>query len=209
MVNGKVLMAVGAVVLSGVGQMRAAEMRLAGPFGDRLERMVRNHVEATDAKLLADVFTGRTRETWWQTEFWGKYMHSAAPFWRYTGDATLKARMDESMRQIVAHQLPDGYIGNYRADARSGKGWDVWGNKYTMLGLLHYYDVTGDRTALDAAAKLCDYASAGDTWQEDSAYRVWLPTVLPLPERSSAYRAGTPIVSASYLDGRTTAANHR
>ena len=39
--------------------------------------------------------------------------------------------------------------------------------------------------------KFCDYASAGDTWQEDSAYRVWLPTVLPLPERGEKNKEAT------------------
>ena len=146
-----------------VGAALAADIcdvRLKGYVADRLESCVDNHVLKTDATYLSRIFCYQEDVGNWQTEFWGKYMHSAAPFWRYTGDATLKARMDESMRQIVAHQLPDGYIGNYKEGARSDKGWDVWGNKYTMLGLLHYYDVTGDRTALDAAAKLCDYLIA-------------------------------------------------
>ena len=53
-----------------------------GPFGAKLDRMIRNHVVATDAKKLAALFGEQTRETWWQTEFWGKYMHAAVPLWR-------------------------------------------------------------------------------------------------------------------------------
>ena len=37
-----------------------------GPFGARLDRMIRNHVVATDAKKLAALFGEQTRETWWQ-----------------------------------------------------------------------------------------------------------------------------------------------
>ena len=38
--------------------------------------------------------------------------------------------------------------------------WDVWGCKYTMMGLLSWYDASGDKASLDAAAKLCDYLIA-------------------------------------------------
>lgn len=137
-----------------------AEVRLSGPFGDRLDRMVRNHVEATDAKLLADVFAGQTREPWWQTEFWGKYMHSAVPFWQRTGSAGLKANIDASVARVLAAQEPCGYIGNYD-DGKRCQGWDVWGMKYTMMGLMHYYDGTGDVSSLEAAKRLCDYLIVG------------------------------------------------
>ena len=43
-------------------------------------------------------------------------------------------------------------------------------------------------TALTVA--FTDFASAGNTWDRTSAYRVWLPTVLPLPERGGATEKG-------------------
>ena len=56
---------------------------------------------------------------------------------------------------------------------RCGEGWDVWGMKYTMMGLLHYVDVESSglgvesyelsdkgTRALEAAKKLCDYVIA-------------------------------------------------
>ena len=137
----------------------AAEVSLAGPFGDRLDRMVRNHVEATDAARLADVFSGRTKEPWWQTEFWGKYMHAAVPFWRRTGSQRLKANIDAGVSRVLAAQESDGYIGNYD-DARRARAWDVWGVKYTMMGLLHAYDGTGDARTLEAAKRLCDFLAS-------------------------------------------------
>lgn len=33
----------------------------------------------------------------------------------------------------------------------------MWGRKYTMLGLLAYYDLTGDKKALDGAVRLADH----------------------------------------------------
>ena len=148
------LAAVAAIAFALAGR---AEMTVTGPFGDRLDRMIRNHVEATDAKFLAEIFHGRSKPGWWQTEFWGKYMHSAVPFWKRTGSASLKANIDAGIASVLAAQEADGYIGDYAPDRRCGDGWDVWGMKYTLLGLLHYYDGTGDVKSLDAAKRLCDY----------------------------------------------------
>ena len=158
------------VFLSVVGLAFAAgadvtALKLTGPFGDRLDRMIRNHVEVTDARLLADVFHGRTKAGWWQSEFWGKYMHAAVPLWTYSQNAALGANIDAGVEAILASQEPGGYIGNYPENVRFGGGWDVWGIKYTLMGLLHYYDGTRSRSkvevergdaALVAAKKLCD-----------------------------------------------------
>ena len=130
---------------------------LKGYVASRMEDCIQNHVLKTDATYLSRIFGYQEDVGNWQTEFWGKYMHSAVPFWQYTGDAELKRRIDKSTADIVSYQLPDGYIGNYAAGKRSASGWDVWGNKYTLLGLLHYHDATGDQASLGAARKLVDY----------------------------------------------------
>lgn len=66
------------------------------------------------------------------------------------------AKITRGVQAILATQSPDGYIGNYAPDAQLG-GWDVWGRKYTMLGLLAYYDLTGDKKSLEGAVKLADH----------------------------------------------------
>ena len=106
---------------------------------------------------LTDPYRWRTAKAYWQTEFWGKYMHAAAPFARMTGDRRLAATIEAAVANLLPSQLPDGYLGNYCEEARCGRGWDVWGCKYTMLGLLFHYDLTGAKPSLDAAARLCDY----------------------------------------------------
>ncbi len=53
-------------------------------------------------------------------------------------------------------KLPTEYIGNYSKEAQL-QHWDVWGRKYTMLGLLAYYDISEDNKALLAARKLADH----------------------------------------------------
>ena len=136
-----------------------AEMRPDGHFGKRLDKMLANHVEATDPVKLAALYREETKGHW-QTEFWGKYMHAAAPFWRYTGSERLGEKITASTRAIIGLQEPGGYIGNYAPENRYSRGWDVWGTKYTLMGLLHYYDATGDAKTLEAAKRLCDYLIA-------------------------------------------------
>ena len=147
-----------------VAESRVAEfpaMKAYGLAGERLRACVGNQVAAKDPAYLAFPFTQKTETgSWgvlepgiWQTEFWGKYMHAAVPMADLAADADWKARIGESVKTVLASQLPDGYIGNYRDDKR-GDVCDVWGAKYVMLGLLHWYDSTGNRDALKGAEKL-------------------------------------------------------
>ena len=166
------------------------ETRLKGPLGEKLDRMVAGHVIGTDVDYITAPFLEKTEtKGWWQTEFWGKWMHSAVPYSVYTGSAALGASIDNGIDRMLASQEKCGYIGNYPDSLRCGEGWDVWGMKYTMMGLLHYYDLAkaretvGDKSsssrkdvnlhsptqisnsnsstkALEAAKRLCDYVIA-------------------------------------------------
>ena len=124
------------------------DVRLKGYLGERLDAMIANHVAAQDVDYVTAPFMEKTeRRGWWQTEFWGKWMHSAVPYLRYAGNGdwgmgngALRNKVERGIERILASQEPNGYIGNYPDELRCGEGWDVWGMKYTMMGLLHYYD---------------------------------------------------------------------
>ena len=144
------------------------DVRLKGYLGERLDAMIERHVIGTDVDYITAPFLEKTeRKGWWQTEFWGKYMHSAMPYLAYTGAARLRDSVERGVERILASQEPNGYIGNYPDELRCGEGWDVWGMKYTMMGLLHYYDMASRPSSvvpgqdavvvLDAAKRLCDY----------------------------------------------------
>ena len=155
--------------LTGIGNVQ-----LKGYLGERLDAMVANHVAAQDVDYITAPFMEKTEtKGWWQTEFWGKWMHSAVPYARYLSCSTtgaergakLTGSIDRGIERMLASQEKSGYIGNYPDRLRCGEGWDVWGMKYTMMGLLHYYDwVTGNgergERALEACKKLCDYVIA-------------------------------------------------
>jgi DUF1680 family protein len=66
-----------------------------------------------------------------------------------------RAVIDAALNKLVNTQTPDGYIGTYDKQHYLW-GWDVWGQKYTLFGLIAYYDQTKDQKALDAACRLVD-----------------------------------------------------
>ena len=166
-----------AFAASGDSLDNIGQVRLKGPLGERLDRMVRAHVAGTDPDYITAPFMEKTEtKGWWQTEFWGKWMHSAAPYAWYAADGKCKVgdelsgKIERGIVRMLASQEENGYIGNYPDALRCGEGWDVWGMKYTMMGLLHYYDwklkagsekgkVEAD-AALNAAKRLCDYVIA-------------------------------------------------
>ena len=165
------LAAMAVVSAFGSGLSDCGGVRLKGYLGERLDAMIANHVVATDVDYITAPFLEKTEtKGWWQTEFWGKWMHSAVPYLGYCGSEKLSASVERGIGRILASQEPCGYIGNYPDELRCGEGWDVWGIKYTMMGLLHYYDYAARLAsdvsrqkagrALDACRRLCDYVIA-------------------------------------------------
>ena len=157
-----------AVAFGASGEVRTqavdGDVSLQGPLGATLDKMIENHVLRQNPVYLSECFKERTETGLWQTEFWGKYMHSAAPFWTFTKCPRLKSQIDAGVENVISAQLDDGYIGNYAKERRSAtEAWDVWGIKYTMLGLLHYYDMVKEQNpaaakrAIESCKRLCDY----------------------------------------------------
>jgi hypothetical protein len=128
-------------------------VRLTGYLGAKLDLCIRNRIFAQNPEHLVAPFRQRTERSAWQTEFWGKWFLSAAAACQYTGDAGARVRLADSIHSIIATQTADGYIGNY-APGSHLKGWDIWGRKYTLLGLLAWCEMTGDAAALTAARRL-------------------------------------------------------
>lgn len=135
----------------------ATAVNLNGYLADKLSSDIDNRLLAQDVDRLIAPFKleNRTETSLWQSEFWGKWFTSVALAYRYHPDARLKATLDHAAAGLIATQTPDGYIGNYAAAHRL-EGWDIWGRKYCMLGLLAYYDITKDKKSLTAASRVAD-----------------------------------------------------
>lgn len=129
--------------------------RLDGLIGERLRANLEGRLLHVDEQGLMEGFEHRPGKQAWIGEHAGKFLDAAANTWLYTHDARLKELMDRIAHRLVATQLPDGYLGTYTDDKRWTE-WDVWVHKYDLLGLLAYYRVTGDKSALDAARRVGD-----------------------------------------------------
>lgn len=129
---------------------------LGGYIGDRINLCIATRVMGQDADYLVEPFRHHEESHYWQTEFWGKWVQGAIASYRYNHDAALYDKIAASVKGMMAAQLPNGYLGNY-APEHQLKQWDVWGRKYTMLGLIAWYDLTGDKAALKSACRELDY----------------------------------------------------
>ena len=158
--------AVSGVIAAGESCVGIADgdVALSGSIGQRFDAVFRTHVLAEDLVCLTKCYGEPAETACWQNEFWGQYMYSAVPLWVMTRSSALKKKIDGGVANLCTFLQPDVRLGNCISvrDAKTGM-WDVWGVKYTMMGLLHYYDATGDKKSLETCSKLCDYliASAG------------------------------------------------
>jgi len=130
--------------------------KINGYLGQRIDDCIEHRVKAQDVDHLIEPFRHKNETHRWQSEFWGKWVQGAIASYRYNNDPELYTIIKESVSALQKTQTPEGYIGNYAPDAQLGT-WDVWGRKYTTLGLIAWYNLSGDKTALQSACKVIDH----------------------------------------------------
>ncbi|HWH70135.1 MAG TPA: beta-L-arabinofuranosidase domain-containing protein, partial [Candidatus Sulfotelmatobacter sp.] len=137
-----------------------ADVQLSGMLGERVSRNERNRLAQVDLEPLLAGFRKKPGIHPWIGEHIGKWLHASTLAWANTGDAALRAKMDYAVAELAKAQEPDGYLGTYTPDKRfglyQGADWDVWSHKYNLIGLLTYYEFTGNAQALQTARKVGD-----------------------------------------------------
>lgn len=131
-------------------------IKLGGHVGDVVNAVFEHRILGEDVAALVEPFRHKEEKSQWQMEFWGKWILGAADMYIYTRNQQLYEKMQASVAALLDTQQDDGYIGNYAPDYHLAQ-WDVWGRKYVVRGLLAWYDVSGDKAALDAACKEMDF----------------------------------------------------
>ena len=132
-----------------------ASVKIGGYLGARIDACVAGRIKSQNVQQLVEPFYNKTRSWTWEAEFWGKWPLGAILVYRNPHDPVLLDSIKSGYESLLGSQLPNGYIGNYAEASRLG-AWDVWGQKYTLLALLSYYDLTGDKKALDASCRLAN-----------------------------------------------------
>jgi uncharacterized protein len=135
-----------------------------------------------ESGYLIDGFEKRPGTHAWQGEHLGKWLHAATLAYQVTGDEKLKEMMDDTVKRLIATQLPDGYMGTYPEEARFMNvpenedpklvtddietkktrqsryrgGWDTWTFRYNLYGLLTYEKVFPNEQVVEACKKMAD-----------------------------------------------------
>jgi DUF1680 family protein len=133
------------------------QVRLGGPLGAKLSASIQNQVMAQDIDRIVQPYRDKKEvgDGDWRCEYWGKWATSAALACRYEATPGHFDVLGKGVRELLATHDPDGYIGTRKPEHHL-KGWDVWGRKYVLLGLLADYDLTGDKAVLEAARRHAD-----------------------------------------------------
>jgi DUF1680 family protein len=133
-----------------------SSVRISGYLGEKMNLVIDKRIKSQDVEHLIEPFRHKDETRLWQSEFWGKWIQSAIAAYDYNHDPELLEILKKAVSGLLSTQMRNGYIGNY-SDAAQLEQWDIWGRKYTMLGLLAYYDLTGDKAALEGSCKLADH----------------------------------------------------
>jgi uncharacterized protein len=130
-------------------------IKIEGYIGEKINLVIEKRIKSQDVDYLVEPFRHKNETHLWQSEFWGKWIQSAIASYNYNHDPEMLSIIKRSVAGLLATQMPSGYIGNY-SDSAQLTQWDIWGRKYTLLGLLAYYDLTADKDALKGACRLTD-----------------------------------------------------
>lgn len=140
--------------------LEPSSVKLGGWLGARVDANVRGRLEVVDTEPLLAGYIKKPGVHPWIGEHVGKWIHAATLAWSYTGDPSLREKLDAVVARLIEAQEPDGYLGTYAPSERfglyPGADWDVWSHAYNMIGLLTYYRYTGNQPALVAARRIAD-----------------------------------------------------
>ncbi len=131
-------------------------VRMSGYIGERIDECIEHRVKAQDVEHLVEPFRHQDEQSRWQSEFWGKWIQGAIASYRYNRNPQLYKIIKNAAESLMETQSANGYIGNYAPEYQL-QAWDIWGRKYTALGLIAWYDLSADKDALDAACRLIDH----------------------------------------------------
>ena len=148
---------------------RPDAVRLKGLVGERVDASRLNRLRHQEEYHLLWPFQEHCPVGWpqrdaphpeitrgdWQGEFIGTWVDAASTAAWHAGDCELRSKIDALVKDWLATQEEDGYLGTYDDEDR-WKSWDVWVQAHDLIGLLGYYGYAGSEEALKAAVRVAD-----------------------------------------------------
>ncbi len=146
-----------------IKQLYTKSLRINGIMDKAVDFVITNQLKDKKTwRTYIDVFTTRddSEELWWRGEFFGKQMRGACYAYLYSQDEELYDILTWACRELLKTQDEYGRFSTYTID-KEFNGWDMWGRKYVLTGLQHYYQICRDEELkeeiLQAEKKHMDY----------------------------------------------------
>ena len=79
----------------------------------------------------------------WRCEYWGKMMRGACLCYQYCGDKKLYETLEETVKDLLTTQDQWGRFSTYTIE-KEFQSWDMWGRKYVLTALEHFYQICKD-----------------------------------------------------------------
>ena len=79
----------------------------------------------------------------WRCEYWGKLMRGACFVYRVSRDEELYSVLRQTVEDMLEARDPLGRFSTYSVE-KEFDGWDIWGRKYVMLGMIYFLDICRD-----------------------------------------------------------------
>ena len=132
-------------------------VQIEGYLGKRIDQCINNRVILQNADTLVGIFkTGTQDKNGWNGEYIGKWLSAAALASTYQPNPLLVRKMQKAANELAGAKSAEGYISSYSMED-AFRVWDVWIQKYVLLGLIAQYDATGNQVYLEAARGSADY----------------------------------------------------
>ncbi|MFH1008478.1 MAG: beta-L-arabinofuranosidase domain-containing protein [Candidatus Latescibacterota bacterium] len=154
--------------------MRNANLSFSGKIGELASAITERWLlplPLANPDML-EMFRNRNRKPsrnllYFSSEFAGKYLTGAVQIYRLNHDERLKKHISWFVGELLALQAENGYLGPWPDDCQltgnapnsegnSGKTWDAWGHYHIMLGLLFWYEQSGDKDVLESVIRIAD-----------------------------------------------------
>ncbi len=138
-----------------------AEAKYSGAVHDYV--LITERHQLLDKKTwdkFVEVFTEDSddHDIGWRCEYWGKMMRGACLTYRYHGDDELYSMLEYAVRELLKVQRDDGRFSTY-SEKMQFNGWDLWGRKYVLTGMMHFMDICKDETLKEQILKaICRHA---------------------------------------------------
>ncbi len=158
-----------AALAAGLVFVSFGEVRIGGVIGEKFDLSIRGNFMKLD--IEKDFFKPFIeRQGGGGFNGLGKNADAAVHYAANTRDPEVIARKDKIIDFIVKNQLPDGYTGYFKPEARLVKTWDIHEMGFMIQGLMSDYELFGNKAALEAARKNVYYVidrwkSMPDNWE--------------------------------------------